>query len=61
MVSGQPEERLTRGRLTLMLIVKHSDRGFLYMMVGGALPGIVAWSVFFFPVRAAVWPIVRGN
>ena len=54
MVVGQPAEGLTPERLTLMLIVEQSGQVFFPMMVGGTLAGIVAWFVFFFPVRAAV-------
>ena len=45
---------LTPERLTLMLIVEQPGQVFFPMMVGGTLAGIVAWFVFFFPVRAAV-------
>jgi uncharacterized protein (DUF2062 family) len=54
MVVGQPAEGLTPERLTLMLIVEQPGQVFFPMMVGGTLAGIVAWFVFFFPVRAAV-------
>jgi uncharacterized protein len=54
MVLGQPEAGLAPERLTLMLIVEQPGQVFLPMMVGGTLLGIVAWFVFFFPVRAAV-------
>lgn len=40
--------------LTLTMILDHPGQVFLPMVIGGTLLGIVAWFLFFFPVRAAV-------